>query len=181
MSTTPFADTVRERCFAASHVHCGDGVSLLVTDRKKKSCFHLICETKKKVRSHVKLSDSEGTPIGVLSNHSKSFNRWMELYLEMLFTGAKTSLIVFHQKNLILRFEEYGLLKHFSFFLFCFLTFILQAFDVVESMCETEISVMHSSLGKTIRDIEKLVQETEKWYEIHKTESGVIESSIKAH
>jgi hypothetical protein len=31
-----FSDTVRERCFAASKVHCGDGVSLLVRQKKER-------------------------------------------------------------------------------------------------------------------------------------------------
>jgi hypothetical protein len=108
----------------------------------------------------VKLSDEEGLPVAVLSNHSKSFNRWMELYLEMLFTGAQKSIIVFHQKNQILRFEYYD-------------------FDVVSSMCEKEIDLMRSSLSKIISDIAKQATQSDVLYEVKKDEKTLIEVKLK--
>ena len=137
VSTVPYADTVREKVLAVSRVECGNGVKLLV-------------------RAQCKLFESqEDEVVAVLSNHSKSFQRWFDLYLDMLFSGARRAMIVFHQKMHITRFEYYD-------------------FDVVASMCDAEATRMRDTLGELVAQIDKAVTEPGVAYEVAKGEEDTV-------
>ncbi len=134
VSTVPFSDTIKERVMAVSRVDCGNGVTLIV-------------------KAQCKLYDG-GDVIAVFSNHSKSFQRWFDLYLDMLFTGAPRGLIVFHQKMCISRFEHYD-------------------FGVVESMCEAEALLMRQNLGNLVAQVDRAVTESDTMYEVLKKDNTV--------
>jgi hypothetical protein len=133
LSTVPYTENVQEKVVRVSLVDCGKGVKLLV-------------------RAQCKLFESqEDEVIGVLSNHSKSFQRWFDLYLDMLFSGARRAIIVFHQKMHITRFEYYD-------------------FAVVESMCDAEKTRMRDTMGGLVAQIDKAVTENDVAYEVTRGE-----------
>ncbi len=137
LAAVPYAETVREKVVAVSHVDCGHGVKLLV-------------------RAQCKLFEpQEDQVVAVLSNHSKSFQRWFDLYLDMLFSGARRAIIVFHQKMHITRFEYYD-------------------FDVVESMCDAEATRMRRTLGSLVEQIDKAVTEAGVAFEVTKGEGDAV-------